>query len=104
MQNVAKNHAFGRKLTSFCHYSGLVISDMIHLQNCYTFVSSEYHTTSSLDHVVHTASANYLVHDFKVHHDKISSDHLPLSMSVNIRNIPCCCAPCNNNQCKTVQS
>jgi hypothetical protein len=98
--DISKAHSFGNELLSFCRDVGLTISDSVYLQNCYTFVSSAHHTTSWLDHVVCTTSAHKLVCDYKVHYDKVSSDHLPLSMCVKVSGVHCAVNTPIDTECK----
>ena len=81
-----RNHLFGSELLNFCKDEGLVISDQIHLNNTaqpYTFVSN-HGTTSWLDHVVSSFCGHALIKDISILGDKISSDHLPLKISLDI--------------------
>jgi hypothetical protein len=84
-----KDHRFGNELSQFCHDMDLTISDKVHLQDCYTFVSCAHNSTAWLDHVICSASAHSLLNSFQVHYDKITSDHLPLSFSVHTGSAQC---------------
>jgi exonuclease III len=79
-----KKHLFGQELADYCHDCNLIISDLVFLRDCYTFFSCAHNTTSWLDHAVCTASAHQLITSCRVYHDKVSSDHFPLSISVDI--------------------
>jgi exonuclease III len=90
-----KDHLFGQELVDFCQDANLIITDVQCLKNSYTFYSCPHNTTSWLDHAVCTPSAGQLVQSCRIHFDKISSDHFPLSLSININ---CIQASFNINQ------
>ena len=83
--DLSKDHLFGSELKSFCSDMNLIISDKEHLGDSYTFLSSAHDSVSWLDHVVCTNSAHALMRDYKVLYDKVSSDHFPLSMTIDIQ-------------------
>ena len=78
------DHLFGRELAQYSQDSNLIIADILHLKNIYTFYSCAHNTTSWLDHALCTPSAAQLVQSCRVYFDKISSDHFPLSITINI--------------------
>ena len=81
----ATSHKFGRELVSFCKAENLYISDLNFLNNSntFTFTSSSNGTISWLDHIITTANSHRLISNISVHYDFISSDHLPLSATLN---------------------
>jgi exonuclease III len=80
---------FGRKLLSFCSEHDLVLSDhtRLHNMNTYTFVSFSHGTTSWLDHAVSTTSMDSLVENVSVDYSTISSDHLPLCVTLDFSKV-----------------
>ena len=83
------NLLFGAELKSFCNDTNIVISDMEWLHDCYTFLGSAHNTVSWIDHVICTNSAHSLMNNFKVLHDKVSSDHFPICAVINIQHPIC---------------
>ena len=79
------HHLFGAELKSFCNDVNIVISDTEWLHDCYTFLSSAHNTVSWLDHVICTNSAHHLLIDFEVLYDKVTSDHFPMSVVIDIQ-------------------
>jgi exonuclease III len=78
-------HLFGRNLLSYCQNEGLIISDYIMLdKSTSTFFSTVTGKTSWLDHVICTSSMHSLVDSVEVKQDFVSSDHLPISVSLNL--------------------
>ena len=80
------SHLFGRELFHFCQKESLIISDFEHLANSDTFtcLSDSHKTTSWLDHLVCTASAHALVNSVSVQYGTVTSDHCPLSISIDL--------------------
>ena len=58
------------------------------LTDVYTYVSESHGTTSWLDHCICTCSAFNAVTDFKVLHDMVCSDHMPLLFILNCYYVP----------------
>ena len=82
--DTTRDHLFGRKLVTFCEDNNLLISDTLHLQNSFTFLSSAHQSMSWLDHVICTRSSHSLLSHCQVLYDIISSDHFPLSFQVAV--------------------
>jgi len=80
---------FGRKLLSFCGERDLVLSDHTRLPpvNTFTFVSFSHGTTSWLDHAMSTKSMDSLVENVSVDYSTISSDHLPLCVTLDFAKV-----------------
>jgi len=77
------------KLKAFCEDENLIISDHVSLDNLSTFVSLAHGTTSWLDHIVATHSMHQLLSDIKVDDCYVTSDHLPLTTTVNVKYTEC---------------
>ena len=77
---------FGRKLLAYCQTETLTISDyeLMDLHNTYTHVSTSHKTTSWLDHIISTSSFHDLIEKISVDYTLISSDHLPMSVILNL--------------------
>ena len=53
-------------------------------KECFTFVSQAHDTVSWLDHVVTTYTGYELIANMTVEKDFVSSDHLPVGMTLNM--------------------
>ena len=74
----------------FCHDSKLVLSSMKFLPvDSYTY-SEAWHTTSWLDHVICTADAHESLEVVEIVYGLTTTDHLPVSMMINVDNLPDC--------------
>jgi exonuclease III len=80
----AVSHRFGKELSAYCAKENLVISDMVHLHDSYTYVNASVGVTSWLDHVVCTSSMHDLIDKVYVKYDTVSSDHLPLTVRLKL--------------------
>ena len=85
--NSDPNSLFGEELHNFCDDNDYVLSDVAKLNNG-TFTSEAHGTVSWLDHCVCTKNAHDCVNDISVLYDYVDSDHLPLSLSFSIVNLP----------------
>ena len=86
--DVSSHQLFGRELKMFVEEERLVLSDLNHLPlDTFTFFSDAHSTTSWLDHVVASKSAANLIENVMVRYDCISSDHLPLSISLSLPDV-----------------
>lgn len=77
---------FGGELTDFCQEEGLILSDVVHIQdheNNYTFVSN-HGTTSWLDHILATNSGHAIINNVYIKYNIISSDHYPLVVDFDV--------------------
>ena len=93
--DLSRDQRFGKELLHFTDKEGLLLSDFMYLphQTTYTFFTDAHDTTSWLDHVVSTHSAHQLIQSMSVNYAAVTSDHLPLSMSVlmpveDMQNVP----------------
>jgi len=77
---------FGHKLLAYCQTETLTISDyeLMDVHNTYTHVSTSHKTTSWLDHIISTSSFHDLIEKISVDYTLISSDHLPMSVILNL--------------------
>ena len=64
--------------------SDMIASDCVLLNNVYTFVSAAWGSTSWLDHCVSSEDAHSKITSISVLNEYVSSDHLPLCVSINI--------------------
>ena len=62
----------------------MIASDCVLLNNVYTFVSAACGSTSWLDHCVSSEDAHSKITSISVLNEYVSSDHLPLCVSINI--------------------
>ncbi len=84
------NQLFGKELLSFCNLESLVIADKKMLPaDSYSFYSSAHRSTSWLDHVVTTIGGYELLYDMHICTDCITSDHLPIVVTVNLNELKC---------------
>jgi exonuclease III len=95
----ASSHRFGNELKSYCEKENLVISDLIHLQDSYTYVNAALGVTSWLDHVVCTSSMHSLIDQVYIKYDTVSSDHLPLTVKLKLTAEHCTKADDGGNHC-----
>ena len=89
--NVNTNAISGAELISFCDEHGYIISDVDKLgleSGAFTYLSESHGTTSWLDHCVCTVQAHAAVSSLEINYDVHSSDHFPLSICVDVNNIP----------------
>lgn len=54
----------------------------------FTYISEAWHSTSWLDHCVCTADAHASLSHIDILYSYATSDHIPLSISLNVDNIP----------------
>jgi len=73
----------GSILAGFCADEDLVLADGCLPSDSFTYVSDAWNSTSWLDHCLASQSAKLLLHDFYIIAPSSSSDHLPLSFSVD---------------------
>ena len=81
---------FGRELAAFCADKSLLISDIELLgdKNSFTYISDAFGTTSWLDHCVSTMGAHKIISSVKILEDFLGSDHLPVSLYLDINQLP----------------
>ena len=81
---------FGRELADFCSDKSLLISDieLIGDTNSFTYISDAFGTTSWLDHCVSTMGAHNIISSVKILEDFLGSDHLPVSVNLDINQLP----------------
>ena len=83
------NSLFARDLIEFCNENKLFLTSQLLLPNSsFTYVSDAWHTTSWLDHLICTADAHSSIVDMVINYDMAISDHIPISMLLNVDNIP----------------
>jgi hypothetical protein len=93
------SHLFGTELSEFCKEMNLIMADAHFLDgDCYTYVSEAHNTTSWLDHVICTANSDSLIDSLSILYDKVSSDHMPLSFSINASRVQCKMIQTHNRQ------
>lgn len=86
--NLLKDSRFGRELILFCQDTNLIISDsLLCPTGLYTYVSEAHDSVSWLDHILATVNGHDLVSNVCANNSFISSDHLPVSFSLNIDKI-----------------
>ena len=89
MQTQLSNICSARIWIFFCRDTNLLIADILHLVDSYTYYSAAHNTTSWLDHnIVCTINARNLIWNCRIHIDMISSDHFPLSATVDLCDQP----------------
>ena len=82
---------FGQRLIQFCQDNKLVLSSKILLPvESYTYVSEAWHSTSWLDHIVCTADAHDSLENVEILYGLATTDHIPVSMMLNVGNLPVC--------------
>ena len=64
--------------------SNCILSDCVILNDVYTYVSPAWGTTSWLDHCVSTEDAHNAISSIEILHDFVSSDHLPLCVTLSL--------------------
>jgi len=91
------NSLFADHLMHFCADSGLMLSSKVILpNNSYTYISEAWHTSSWLDHCVCTADAHASLDSMTIHYDLAIADHIPFSLSLNVKNLPMLTTVVNN--------
>ena len=69
----------------FCFDSDLVMTDVNRLPiDTFTYVSDSHQTVSWIDHVIMSTPADRICVDMRVVYDLVTSDHRPLSFSLNV--------------------
>ena len=89
--NISNNSIFGNELLSFCSDFNYVLSDVNILgqtDNNFTFYSESHSTTSWLDHCLSTVQGHNTISSVNILHDFHTSDHFPISVALNIDNLP----------------
>ena len=86
--NADPRTSFGRELANVALDSGYVLSDMTRLNNSndvtvFTYISDAHGTTSWLDHCLSSVNLDKLISSCEVSDKYVTSDHLPLLLSVN---------------------
>ena len=82
-ENHAIQHKFGSELYNFCITENLIIADdELCPINTFTFLSEAHGSTSWLDHVITTVNGLNIISDIVVNYNFVSSDHLPLQISI----------------------
>jgi exonuclease III len=92
-----ENNKFGRELSKFCQDENYVLSDVSYLKDTdtFTYYSEAHGTVSWLDHVLSTVNGHALVSDVKVDSSFVTSDHLPITLSLDFtKNL---INPCSND-------
>ena len=104
LSNRRVSHLFGRELLSFCNLENLIINDyhLLDRTNTYTFINSSSSTMSWLDHIISTSSLDAIIKDITVQYKFVSSDHLPLTVTLDVI-VDCIKSPLNNNETSRVQ-
>jgi len=83
-----ENHRFGNELIDFCSRDNILLSDkLLAPADTFTFISEAHDTTSWIDHMVSTVNMHDITTDISVDHSFVSSDHFPLFVTLNIKNI-----------------
>ena len=83
------NALFGNHLLQFCTEYGLILSSKALLpSNSYTYISEAWHSTSWLDHCISTVDAHDSLQSMHINYNLATTDHIPLSMSINVGNLP----------------
>jgi exonuclease III len=82
--DVKKSTLYNTYFTDFVNDSGCILSDCSILDDVYTYVSPAWGTTSWLDHCVSTEDAHNAIMSASVLHEFVSSDHLPLSITLTV--------------------
>ena len=76
---------FGRELVQFCSNNNLIISDVDALpDDSYTFLSSAWHTTSWIDHIVCSHMINDTISNIQVEYGLCTGDHFPICATFNV--------------------
>lgn len=79
---------FGNHLVHFCEENNLIVSSRIFLPNTsFTYISDAWHSTSWLDHCICTADGHASLENVNILYSFATSDHIPLSLSLNVGNI-----------------
>ena len=84
------HHLFGRDLINFCESENLITSDVVVLSsmcNIHTHFNESHGSTSWLDHIRTTSSANESLYNIKVLYDYVTSDHLSLSAIIHLPHV-----------------
>ena len=80
---------FGNHLLQFCADNGLILSSKALMPvNSFTYISEAWHSTSWLDHCLCTADAHEAIESMIIHYEMATSDHIPLSIMVNVGSLP----------------
>ena len=80
----------GGQLAAFCSDKSLLLSDIELLgdTNSFTYISDAFGTTSWLDHCVSTMCAHKIISSVKILEDFLGSNHVPVSLNVDINQLP----------------
>ena len=79
-----KSTLYSTYLSNFVEDSNCILSDCVILNDVYTYVSPAWGTTSWLDHCVSTEDAHNAISSIEILHDFVSSDHLPLCVTLSL--------------------
>ena len=80
---------FGNHLQNFCSENGFILSSKFFLPvDSFTYVSDAWHTTSWLDHCICTTDAHDAINNIEIKYNMATSDHIPVLMDINFKNIP----------------
>lgn len=83
------NSLFSNQLLQCCSGNGLFLSSKMLLpKNSYTYISEAWHTASWLDHWISTADAHNTIESKKINYEFVTTDHVPLTFTVNWGNVP----------------
>ena len=84
-----QNSLFARHMIDFCNENNLHISSQLLLpQSSYSYISSPWGTVSWLDHVVSSTDSHNAILDMSIDYDTSDEDHIPLSLSLSLENLP----------------
>ncbi|KAI3378977.1 hypothetical protein SNEBB_007866, partial [Seison nebaliae] len=87
--NSTKGTLFGEELWRFCASNELEITDDTKLPvTTFTYVSDSHNTVSWPDHIITSENVHQSIKHVEVILDILGSDHLPLSWSMELRDIP----------------
>ena len=90
MNERPRQSRFGKIFRNFCEDENLVMCDIIHLQKeggVHTFLSEAHNSVSWIDHCIATASAAGLIRDICINNKYLSSDHLPMCLTLNYSHV-----------------
>ena len=84
-----RKSVFGKYLIEFCHDNKLLLTSKVLLPtDSFTYVSEAWNTTSWLDHCISTADAHEYVDKVEILHGLATTDHMPVSIILNVENLP----------------
>ena len=96
-----KKSLFAKHMNTFANDANLVISSKQLLpDSSFTYVSEAWNTTSWLDHVVSTMDAHATIECMEICYGLATSDHIPITMVLNVNNVPTLAKNVENRETK----